>query len=226
MASDLEALLGADYYGGVDSHTTPLVLIDENRFRKVSKNRSVVDPLLEEYLIHDIENTCGIRRGVAGNIEVSTPTGQWLFLLDQPKDLLDVVPSHWLDPQPTKLASGITWPGGLPRNLWLGTTLRRDGEQAVEDLLEMRVAGRFLVRQKDVGNASEIAAPLALALGGWRCRICGERGRAPRPEQCQRWKFVCSEGSIEPLVRWVADEVGDVAGAALAAGCRLTLRNA
>lgn len=236
--NDLAALLRATHYGRAGWETAPIVLFDEAmRGFEHTMSRAICDV---------IEATCGIRRGAAGNTEVEAPTQTWMFLLEQPKDLftVGVVPQHWLDAQPTKLENGLTWPGGMPRNLWLGTILRAGGEQAVEDLLEARVAERFLVRLRGVepaetrplcnsylgdddatnpqltcvrtkgheGLCDNIRGDFDVAkiLEAWRCRICGERGRAPRPDRCRRWKMLCSEGTIVPLIGRVFDEVGDL----------------
>jgi hypothetical protein len=206
---DLEGLLGAVAVGRPGWETAPLVLFsDEWRSLAHDVGHANFEPWQR------IEDTCGLRRGPAGSMEVCKPMQCWLFLLDRPRDLFVTVPRHWLEPQPTKLANGITWPGGMPRNLWVGTTLRAGFESEVEALLEMRVVARFLVRRKGVDLGTFDPA----VFQAWRCRICGERGRAPRPDRCRRWKRLCSEGTLEPLVHRLYDEVGDLVTAARAQG--------
>ena len=209
MASDIEALLGAVAVGSSGWETVPVVLFDEQLRSLEHDVGHTSDSFWQR-----IEDTCGLRRGSAGSMEVHEPAQTWLFLLDQPWTLHDVVPHHWKNPQPTKLANGITWPGGMPRNLWVGTTLRAGDELEVEALLEMRVVARFLVRRKgvDLGTFDPVV------FQAWRCRICGERGRAPRPDRCRRWKRLCSEGTLEPLIHRLYDEVGDLVEAAGAQG--------
>lgn len=215
MAIDLAILLGAVRYGAPGWTASPIVLVGVD-----------FPPLLgpaspeRDRLWRDVEDTCGLRRGVAGNMEVSEPSQIWLFLLDDPSQLIDVVPRHWLDPQPTKLDGGILWPGGFSRNLHLGTTMRLGFEKAIECLLDMRVAQRVLVRLQE--HAYNINSLDTTAFEAWRCRICGERGRAPRPDRCRRWMRLCSENTIVPLIDRVYDEVGDVAEAARAAGIAVT----
>lgn len=182
----------------------------EELFRLIESDS--IDSLIEE-----IDRNSGVVKAES-RTEIGPIGTVFLFSLDYSHQLSLILPPQWFEPAPTKLKDGRIWPGGLPRNLWLGTKISSIVDVGRLDKLQASMARIRFVERDGEANA-DVAEHVHLALQSWRCRICGDRGAAPRPDRCKRWKLLCSEGSIIPQIEWVIDKVGDVTEAARAAGC-------
>lgn len=119
----------------------------------------------------------------------------WLLLTKRPENAPLVLPVDWVNPPPMRSF-------GIPPNVWIGTTAenQEEADRRIPELRRLRARVLFVSYEPALGDVDWSAH-----LGAWRCRICGRRGEAPRPDRCPTGNLCASVvgGSLDPQVSWL-----------------------
>ena len=97
-------------------------------------------------------------------------------------------------------------PDGIPRNVWIGASVKTQEEvdERLPMLMKMRARKLFVVTKRGREKVD-----LTAHLAAWRCRNCGRKGKMPRPLRCPTGTLcmpnIPGEPQIEPQIHWVID---------------------
>jgi protein gp37 len=103
-------------------------------------------------------------RADLGKMILDTPNLDWLLLTKRPENIYRMLPDFWIN---------FTRPYGLPKNVWLGTTVENQemADKRIPELLKIDASARFL-------SCEPLLSPVDLSafLGDRSCMNCGWRG--------------------------------------------------
>lgn len=92
---------------------------------------------------------------------------------------------------------------GLPINVWVGCSIRKDAFRHAEKLVNVVARLRWLRLQGDFGRGRALKE-VGDMLNSWRCSNCGHRGpRRPYSGRCPHAKVMCGDARLDPQIHWL-----------------------